>query len=119
MTEKCRKNSFCELGCGTDCRSGHELVFGTIRTNDIFSIGDKAFAGHGSLTHCTNKTLRMPMPAFKRYETSPAGPGNGFTAGCTPFSKQLTETIGAEKFYMRMKKKILFKIKVCMYVNYQ
>ena len=98
VRRKMWENSFCELGCGADCCSGHELVFGTVRTNDIFSIGDEAFAGHGSLAHCANKTLRMPMPAFKRNETSPTGSGNGFAAGCTPFGKQLTEAIGAEKF---------------------
>jgi hypothetical protein len=48
----------------------HELLFGTFRANDVFSIRDKALANQRSPARRAEKAIIMPMTAFKRDEAS-------------------------------------------------
>lgn len=67
--------------------SGHEFIFGTIWTNDIFSIGDEAFSRHGNLTTSTDETLGVPVSALKGNEPGATSTSDGFATGSAPLGK--------------------------------
>lgn len=84
--------------------AAHEFVFGAIRTNDVFAVGDEAFASHGDLADGTDEALGVPVSALEGDEPGAAGAGDGLGAGRAPLGKQLAEATGAIRLVFARRK---------------
>ena len=74
--------------------AGHQLVPGTLGTDDIVPIGDKALSCHGLSTLTTDETVAVPVSLLKRDEPGPTLASDGFATTGTSFGKQFTKTVG-------------------------
>ena len=78
--------------------AGHQLVPGTLGTDDIVPIGDKALSCHGLSTLTTDETVAVPVSLLKRDEPGPPLTSDGFATTGTPLGKQFAKTVCTIRF---------------------
>lgn len=72
----------------------HQLLLGTIRTQDVGSVGDESTAHQTSFAAGTHEAVVMPMAILERDEACAANSCYGLHTGRAAFGKQLAKALG-------------------------
>lgn len=72
----------------------HQLLLGTLRTDDILLVGDEATADQGRFAHGADEAIVVPVTVFERDETGTADSGDWLDASGTSLGKQFSEALG-------------------------
>lgn len=78
----------------------HELLLGTLRTQNVRAICDETFANKRRLAHCADEAVVVPVTVFKRDESGAANSGDWSTAGYASLSKQFAKAVGTVRLVL-------------------
>jgi hypothetical protein len=73
----------------------HQLLLGTFRADDVFSIGDEPSSNQRCLARSADETVIVPVAVFKRDESGTPNTCDGLGASSAPLGKELTKAISA------------------------
>jgi len=63
---------------------GHQLLFCTLRANNVLTIGYEPLTNHAALATATDETVIVPVTALKGDKASPADACDWLGTCCTP-----------------------------------
>lgn len=72
----------------------HQLLLGTLRTDDILLVGDEATADQRRFAHGADEAIVVPVTVFERDETGTADSGDWLYASGASLGEQLSEALG-------------------------
>jgi len=73
----------------------HELLLGTVGTQDVALVGDETLSDQGASAHGTDETVVVPIAILERDEASSADAGDWLGASRASLGKEFAETVGA------------------------
>jgi len=73
----------------------HELLLGTVGTQDVALVGDETLSDQRASAHGTNETVVVPITILERDEASSADASDWLGASRASLCKEFAETVGA------------------------